>query len=538
MMTHSSVAVALVLVSASSTFAQEAASQPSNPPSGPYVVLAVAMRGDDAESKAWREIAVLAAESHGGEVVDFDGKDWPGLEGRLTTIGPENVLVVIRPRDLDIVFHRRLVTTASHLDDDPCVDFVFGYITGRDAAHAEKFRQRTLKLRRDGLRAKIWTGLSVTTGNKSMTYRSNVPDLARAAGFVGNHHYIATKRFDPRHIEFFESVVPDIAQSGVLEITGNGDPQGVWLFDDDRNLQADKHWPFDPAKVGHDPKGEMPRLTAERLRKLPLDGAVVWSGTCHSAAASRVFVEGDIVSTFGKTGPEAVVYELDPDTSFLMAMLDAGVAAFMAPIGANHGFAVGLEAEFALREGASLGEILKSTYDDVLVRHPRLVLDLPEPGKKPSVKEPVMAGGGINRLLIGDPACRPFAKTEDVRQVVDVELDRERGETRVTVKWAGGFHYAAWDLYGTDRLHPRRICARVAVTIPGPVHLGKESAPLMRIEASDAERKPLPLFAAPVVRERRQGRQYLHLQANYDEKLLPHGVPSATFVLAGLPIRD
>ena len=44
----------------------------------------------------------------------------------------------------------------------------------------------------------------------------------------------------------------------------------------------------------------MPRITAEAFRALHLPSSIVWSGACHTAATHRVFVESDIVSTFGR----------------------------------------------------------------------------------------------------------------------------------------------------------------------------------------------------------------------------------------------
>ena len=114
-------------------------------------------------------------------------------------------------------------------------------------------------------------------------------------------------------------------------MTGNGDPQGIWLFDDRRNIDSSLHWPFDPEKVGLDPKNEMPRLMANQFRQLKLQSPIIWSGTCHSGATHRVFVEGDIVSTFG-TSDRIEVYELTPKESLCLSMIHAGAGALLVPL--------------------------------------------------------------------------------------------------------------------------------------------------------------------------------------------------------------
>src|SRR6185436_16446753 len=214
---------------------------------------------------------------------------------------------------------------------------------------------------------------------------------------------------DPDCLAFVARSLPKLAKAGVISMTGNGDPQGVWLFDGNRNLDPKCHWPFDPARVGEDKEGVMPRILAARYAALDASRPVVWSGTCHSAATHRVFVEGDIVSTFGKTDG-ATVYALPPDESLALGLISGGAVALLAPIGANHGYAVDLEAEFALEHGASLGETIKSTWDDVFLQaRGELKLVIPREGAKYDAwAEPVMQGGGANRALLGDPTLRPF----------------------------------------------------------------------------------------------------------------------------------
>jgi hypothetical protein len=187
----------------------------------------------------------------------------------------------------------------------------------------------------------------------------------------------------------------------------------------------------------------MPRILAGDFRALKLDRPVVWSGTCHSASTHRVFVEGDIVSTFGSS-ERTELYEMPLAESLGLSLIDAGAVALLAPIGANHGYAVDLETEFALANGASLGEIVKSTWDDVFLQaRGELTLVLPEAGAPHSYDgEPVMQGGGVNRVLLGDPTLRPFAATAVPRERTTVQNVHDRSFD-VVVEWDKGFHAAA-----------------------------------------------------------------------------------------------
>jgi len=119
-------------------------------------------------------------------------------------------------------------------------------------------------------------------------------------------------------------------------------------------MDESKHWPFDPAKVGQDPKGEMPRITADFFKGVKLQNAVVWTHACHLGAVSRVYVEGDIVSTFGET-EKLEVYTIPPGRSMALAIIDAGVSAYICPVGANFGAQSDLEQDLATETGMPLG---------------------------------------------------------------------------------------------------------------------------------------------------------------------------------------
>ncbi len=472
-----------------------------------FLVVAVDLPAGLAAAAGYRRAAARAARFHGGALVEWDGRDVDTLVAQVRARTPANILFVLRPATLDVVLHRRLLLALTRLDDDLFADCCFGYLTAADGDGCERFWQRSEALHGAAPLGGDWWQASVCSGERSFTIADAPPPLARAAGFRGAHHYFATG--DRSVQQAVARALGSLATAAVAEFTGCGDPQGIWLFSDRRNLQRERHWDYAPERVGHDPDAEMPRLLAARLRAQPLRSAIVWSGTCHSGAVERVFVEADIVATFGRTA-RATVHRLAPADSLALAWIDAGAAALCVPIAANHGLAVSRETDFALAHGASLGEALKSTWDDVCcAAGGALRLDLPAEGEPHPHGENVMQGGGSNRLLLGDPALRPFRAVGDPRQVVTVAP--AAGGFTITVDRAAGFVAAAWDMYGGSQPDDWRVPARV--TLPDCVP-PTAMALSITATATDPDGAPLPYAVRRAAIEDHDGRRLLHVQAN------------------------
>jgi hypothetical protein len=471
---------------------------------GGYAVVEVALT-DAAFAKVARTIAAF----HKARTLAWDGADGKALARMLAEAPTTEVLFVVQPGVLDVNLHRRILLASAGLDEDIFPDFAFGYFTARDGDGLAALWTRTQATRERGLAGRRWLGASVASSIKSTVYPGSVPDVARAAGFTGDQIYWSTRESDPGVLDFVREHLPWLEKAGVITMTGCGDPQGIWLFGDRRNADRARHWPFDRAKVGSDPEGEMPRITADFLAPLRLDRPVCWSGVCHAGATRRVFVEGDIVSTFGRTD-RATLYELDPRESFCLALLDAGATAFLCPIAANHGMSVSREVDFALENGATLGETIKSTWDDVwMAAGGRPELALQTAGEPERHDGQVMQGGGANRILIGDPSLAPFAATPHPLERVEVKRT-ERGFD-VVVTWEKGFHSRGWDMYGADRGRDWSIRARIPLDDLVKPGRGQVAA---TVEVFDAEGKPLPHVLTRAEPEAFGGRRWLHLQAN------------------------
>jgi len=432
-----------------------------------YLVVQLGLSDLNPEHRKFIDVAQRAQKFHKGQLIEFDGLDFQVLRKQIARIKPENVLFVLPPDLLDVNLQRQVFKIAPALDNDLFADFAWGYLTARDGDAIEDFWQRIEGLHKNGLPNQQWLETSVVGGGMKSTVvetEDSIPRLARESGFSGKQIYFGISSVDPEVMKFVDANLNLMESASVIAMTGNGDPQGIWLFDDSRNADPNQHWQYDPGRVGQDTKGELVRIKADRFRQLKLNSPIIWSGTCHSGACQRVFVESDIVSTFG-TSPRTELYQMPSEESFCLALIDAGAGSLLVPVAANHGMSVSMECQFALSQGATLGQALKSTYDDVYLQA-RGVPPLAIVSRGDLIQhfnEPTMQGGGANRILIGDPSLRLFTEVESRDEQVSIADQRDNGLT-VSVNWRKGFHARGWNIFADGRGGNRRMIARLDVS--------------------------------------------------------------------------
>ena len=485
-----------------------------------YLVVEVHDGASSFDQESLRFVARKARAHHQGVREEWDGKDFAALAKMLQTHEPAYVLFVVPPDVLDVNLHRQILMLSTKLDDDLFPDFAFGYFTAGTGTALKRLWKRTQQVHEKGLENDRWIATAVTSGMRSRTYSGLATATALNAGYEGDRLYFSAIESDEGVMEFVREKLPELERASIITMTGCGDPQGIWLFGDARNGQSEKHWAFDPNKVGQDPAGEMPRILAKHFAALRLRSPVVWSGTCHSAATGRVYVEGDIVSTFGKT-ERCTPYDLARKESLGLAIVDAGAVALLAPIASNHGMSVSREVDFALMENATLGETIKSTYDDLFLQsRGTLNLQIVTPGEPHSYgAEPIMQGGGANRILIGDPRLRPLRKA--THPLEHLEVQARPGGFHVKTTWRAGWHARQWDMYGTDRSRDHGLYVRLPLNDHiDPKQKGSLFVKLAR--ALDERGNPFPatLTLTHAEVETWHGERYLHLQVNGPRKEL------------------
>jgi len=495
-----------------------AAAERADLPKSSHVVL-TDLPDDDPYSEAARKLV----DYRHGTIVRFEADRLLALRRKLHALQPRYVALVLRPESIDANLQRRMIALATRMDADPFPDFAFGFITGATPEDAIGMVDRTIAAERSGLPKRLVTTSVISEGSCGV-YDGADDSLAARLGYDGERVYWACRESDPGVRDFARENMNRLEHSGIVGFYGCGDPEGIWLFSDQRNRDDSKHWDFDPAKVGQDPGGEMPRVTADMLRGLDLGGAVVWSGTCHSGVLRRAFVESDIVSTFGRVS-HVTEYDVPADRSLGLAILSDGPSAFLAPIGPNHGYACLPEMYRALSAGLPLGDVMRSRYCEVVLAcGGKLDGQLYVPGA-PELTEDAMRGGGLNRALFGDPAYHPFPSTDTdyLATTVDPSRDGLLVKCRVVDESAGMF----WDMFGDDRANPERLYT--VVELPEQlVAVGDVTA-----TATAADGTAVPVSGCRWAIEEIDGKRLVHLQANAARGALQHNGVVVEFTVRG-----
>ena len=368
---------------------------------------------DIPESDAWYEAVTVLAKHRSATVVSFDPAKLEELGARLAKLQPRFVAVVVKPGVIDTNFIRRFLMMSTHLDDDPFCDFAYGYITGATAGDAATFVRNMIRAEAEGLPKKFI--YSYVTSGEAGAVKGSGPAWLQTAGYETAQLGMGFGSGREELKGFLKEHLRDLEGQGLIKMTGCGDSERIWLFDDDRNRHREKHWAYDPKKVGQNPGDEMFWIDASTMKGLNLYPAVLTSGTCHCGSLKNVYVEGDIVSTFG-TSDSVELYEMPAEKSLGLAYISAGVTAAILPVGPNHGWRTDVEVQRMFATGLPLGEVMKSCYDELVLAYAGDI----KPGlydvKTGQEADPdvtaMMRGGAANRVLFGDPAFAPFRKLD------------------------------------------------------------------------------------------------------------------------------
>ncbi|MBI5364996.1 MAG: hypothetical protein HZA53_17595 [Planctomycetes bacterium] len=400
------------------------------------------------------------------------------LESELRVAQPRNLVLVLHPASIDANLPRRLVPILARLDDDSFVDCAWGVITGVSGADALRFVRTIAKA---DARTPSARKFSATSVQVEKCARLDRPREAGSEGRALDETDLWLTGKDPEWRTLLEQHRHEQKGCALVEWGHCGDSQGIWLFSMYRNMDKAKHWSFDPAKVGQDPAGEMPRLTPEVLlgaapvidangcwstgSGVDLDGAVVINGACHSAVTQRTIVGGDIVSTFGDTGGVVRYFDLKPEQSFALQAIRHGAAAYIAPLAANHASRASIEEWRVRAGGVSLGEVVRRSYDEMVLGAKELPMQfaLFEDGRA-EPHEPPMWTDVVHRVLFGDPAFVLWKEPILTPHRVATEWVEAGKKLRVDVRWeALGQDPFVWDPWVEERAaKPRdRVYERV-----------------------------------------------------------------------------
>jgi hypothetical protein len=449
-----------------------------------YVVLAATATGDPFDAAAQALVA-----HHRAELVRFDPAALDPVRAALTRTQPRHVALVMRPEQIEFGFQRRFLQLATELDDDPFVDFAFGYITGRTGEAALALAQRGIARQPetvDGGVADVIGGVGrsqVGTGEFNLR-KQHLPQLQIMS--AGEQAFPASGR----DVEFLRAELPKLKGRDVVTFVGHGYPREV---------------------VGGP--------TFAELAGLALDGAVVLNVACYTGVTNRWY-EDDWRASVQRARDVAL------DESFCLAVLRTGVVgytAYLCPRPAGPELATDLAA--LVVEGLSLGATRRRDYDKTVLGFlgfgdSRLQLEPVADGAKfapqrDAVRD-IMLEGATGGVLFGDPACVPFV-ARDGEGPVTITTETQAGaivvKARATVH--GLYQHcsdptAEWGKTMAMRVHARVPLGDRHVTdlVVDELRLGNQPQPsrvLWAVETDRGERFvqlkinfPRPTLALPV----------------------------------------
>jgi hypothetical protein len=432
-----------------------------------YVVLASTAAGDPFDAAA-----TALVEHHRAELVRFDPARLEPVRELLRRAQPRHVALVMPPEQVEFAFQRRFLQLATELDDDPFVDFAFGYITGRTGDEALALARRGIARRPepvDGGVAEVIGGVDRSqVGTAVFNLRQQRLDQLQILS-AGEQVFPTAGR----DVEFLRAELPKLRGRDVVTFVGHGYPREV---------------------VGGP--------TFAELAGLALDGAVVLNVACYTGVTNRWY-EDDWRAGLLRGR------EVSLDESFCLAVLRAGAVgytAYLCPRPAGPELATDLAA--LVVDGMSLGACRRRDYD-------KTVLGFLGFGESRLQLEPVVDGAGLaavreavrdimleaatGGVLFGDPACVPFVPREGQNPVtITTELQQDTIVVKARATVHGLYQHcsdptAEWGKTMAMRVHARLPLGERHVTdlVVDEVRIGTKVQPsrvLWAIESDHGER--------------------------------------------------
>ena len=437
---------------------------------GPYVILATKRSTGTYASAIEKALALHA----GAERIDFEPDDLDDVLDALQKVQPRYALVFIQPDELDVNFAWRWLTMTSRIDDDPFVDLRTGFVTGATPEAALAFVERIAAVASG--RVRIPGACVDNLGPAELAPAASFNTFPGAMMLPG----ALSERFTPRSISHGKSGFTDdrlatLDGAGFVHFGGHGHPDRI----DDG-------------------------LRAAQVPGLALAPCIVFNGACYTGVTGRWFDE-----TTGVTAEKTVT----ADDSFCLQMLQKEVAGYLAALHSDHGMPVYQEMEYLAFAGASLGDVIKHTYDGVV---------LGAGGKLPKF-EPLVAGadssfttpadvmlkGTAARILLGDPAlivCDGFLPAPFSFTIAD-----EDGRLRITATVTNADLKSTFtDTYHNDLNPQAPFNDRAVVIVDLPDGWGKVAG--VENVAVTAAGKPLPHRLVGHAVEQDNDRFRLHVQ--------------------------
>lgn len=448
-------------------------------PAGPYLILCTPSAHRDYAAA----LATMQSLHPGATVVELDPARLDTVLATLTKIQPRYALILIRPDELDVNFAWRWLTLTTQLDADPFPDVRTGFLTGSSPEAVARFAARIAQVAKG--RAKLSSNLLDVLGpapglgkNGFMTspgcFLSPALGLQLAAQSI-NH---GSDGFDDGKLSLLNRI-------GLIHFGGHGYPDRI---------------------VGG--------LTSAQAKRLDLAPCVVFNGACYTGVVHRWF---DYDYEHNRMAERTVT----PADCFALNLLDRQVVAYLAALHPDHGIPVYQEMEYLASSRASLGDVIKSTYDGIV---------LGSGGKLP-VFEPfrdgqavphwspseIMLKGTAARVLYGDPAL--IVTAPPVQPALEMTLKQEGNALSVRAEVANRkMLQSLTDTFHGDLAHGTDFNDRALFAVDLPE--GWTSIARVEIMSVKAGSNDLPHRLVGYAVESDQGHNRLHIQVDAPNQAL------------------
>jgi hypothetical protein len=330
---------------------------------------------DPGENDQYLPAAQAMAGLHEARIRRFDPGNLAVTLQELRESPPRFVVFVLPPGKIDVDLCHEILTKSTQMDEDPFVDFEYGFITGRDGEAASRFVRRiaAAQHRRFGKRAAMfgsWEGAFVPPKTPLSAFR--------AMGFEGDAYYVKVRDTEATRRKRARESLEHLRGRDALLFFSHGYP---------------------------DEMGACFRVDDLRKWKVDLSPAILVNCACWNGAPGRWYAPG----------PKGPVDRgiVAPGASVALQILDSGVSAYIAGVDPWHGPLAMQVFCMIADDGMRLGEATKRMFDRLAIAFlPERVHFAPTLTNKTRFSGEGASNrrhNGAGMIFYGDPAWAPFS---------------------------------------------------------------------------------------------------------------------------------
>jgi hypothetical protein len=450
---------------------------------------------DAGEAGAYLPAAQAAAGLHEARLRPFDPSDLKAARDALRRDPPRFVVFVLPPQKIDVDLCHRILVMATEVDEDPFVDFEYGFVTGRDGEAARRFvgrigQARKREFGRTGAIFGSWEGRAPPAAQPL--------SVAAALEFEFVQRYLSVRASEEAREKAAREALTSFIDRDLMLFYSHGYP--------DRMVSCFR----------------ASDLRAWEVRFPPV---ILINCACYNGAPGRWYHVG----RDGRFEDRGVVPAKD---SVALALLDSGIAGYVAGIDPWHGPLANQLFWYLADDGMRLGEAAKRMAD-------RLALEfLPGRIRYPPTRDVRFTGegranrrrNGAGMILYGDPALAPFKRNAGRR--FTAKVTRKAGGTlqvtftaRPLLSGMPGPDFMLaqarlMDYYSVKTAnYAEELRMELYRVVPRPD--GVDGVPRLRVTSALSGSQPVKTEAPQVVPEDTPWGRFLHVRVPLAERLFP-----------------